>query len=192
MPLSDSDKPIHQPNARSTRGSALAMFQFRNADGTTTADTTWYVMPDHKETELKDDTTEDTWENESGLEYSVDGKRSAELSGNLSQTDRNTKRLFVKVLRDQYVLFLKEMSIQKLIGVWDYCLFFGRCIASLTYKTPNGDVPFKIKGSFLPSSLTLDISTVTDAGTFFSSTAGSWTGTWSIPRGECYEIFSLS
>lgn len=192
MPLAAGDTPVRQPTYRNTKGSALAKFQIRNSDGSVTADTTWYFMPDLKETELSDDTAEDTWENESGDEYSQDGKRAIELTGMLSQTDRETMRLFVKVLRNKYILVVKEKSIQPLNGTWNYYLFFGRPIPSLKFKTPNGDVPYKVKGSALASSLSLDISTITDAGTFFSCTPASWTGTWTIPRGEAYEIFTLS
>lgn len=183
------------------KGGANAWFKIVTSSGADASGTningsgldggTWYALPLIKDSAFKDSTATTSAEDESGNQYTSDGTRSHEFSGNFLQRDIDTRNLMPNYLRNQYVAIIKEDSTVHVGGKYEY-RFMGICkpVAEADNKFPGGETPFKFMPQAGTSAISITLATVASGGV--SPTAGTFTGTITQPAGAAYVLFNLS
>jgi hypothetical protein len=195
---------VYDPTQRQMRGGARWMYKRVKGDGSDldTPDD-WHEGPAIKESNLKDDTSQESYEIESGEEFFQDGKRSVEWGGMFAQNDPATKSLmttetvldggnYTGGLRDQYIAILKEEATRAINGQYPK-LFIpaAKTVPSTDRKLPGGEIPFMFKPAALSDSMTVNLATDFDAA-LTAKQKGTFTGTQSLAPGAFYKDFAIS
>lgn len=182
-----------------SKGSGRAWYKLVNSDGTDysvlvngVAADTWHDLPLIKDSALKDSTATTTAEDEGGNQYTSDGARTIEWSGNFLQRDIDTRNLMVSTLRNKYVAIIKEDSVVHVGGKYEYKFIpAAKPIPEIDSKFPGGETPFKFMPQAVPSAVAIALASVAAAGvTPVAATA--FTGTITCAAGDAYVNFNLS